>query len=564
LNVGTVTANAALVVGTQFVTSPPQRWGDLTNLHGFVADTIKNTAMQVGQELTPLAPKFVRRTVVQLSGVMLEHAKKTAAEGRKLAGAIGLGSVWDRLNMDCLTTLPTPCEILIGHECDCPAGSHVHLGPDWVDMRCILSRGSEFTSGFGIQASVNSDGETESGVLPGTETERATIQSLQDMASQIQTSMNGIGETWLLRLSEFSWSSLLALRCLEGFFKSSAAEAMQKSSPSGSCEAGLDVAINGMSKLTADVKTKVWLNGHTEFNVSGTLLVSYDTMVSGEGSCSYTLTKGLPKKPITKVICAGPFCIMISLQMVATLVGQGVLTGTINMRSDAEFQVRAHGWVKEDGSFEVWPMPGIPLTFHPTLNAEARAQAHTIEYPPSSIQSEGGRRRRHAVDICGAAALSVYSDFGIEGFGLPRVLRELLEGGFIEELLKEAMRKGAEGWLLMNHGVNCLGDVAAELGAEVANIFIPDLSLRFNVPSFQLLPPQMLFCKRAVGQGPPTSDAVAVPPEQVPTPPRTTETEACDDPLQVGDRFIQIGKFRIAAINDKYLSISHEDADSAK
>ena len=51
-------------------------------------------------------------------------------------------------------------------------------------------------------------------------------------------------------------------------------------------------------------------------------------------------------------------------------------------------------------------MPGIPLTFHPTLNAEARAQAHTIQYPPSTIKNEEGRRRRHAVDICGAAAWS--------------------------------------------------------------------------------------------------------------------------------------------------------------
>ena len=44
--------------------------------------------------------------------------------------------------------------------------------------------------------------------------------------------------------------------------------------------------------------------------------------------------------------------IMISLQMVATLVGEGVLTGTIHMRNDAEFEVSAHGWVNEDGAFE--------------------------------------------------------------------------------------------------------------------------------------------------------------------------------------------------------------------
>ena len=90
LNVGTVTANAALVVGTQFVTSPPLSWDELTNLHGFVANTIKTTAMQVGQEHSPFrGHPLVRTTAGRLRGVMLEHAKKTAAEGRKLAGATG-------------------------------------------------------------------------------------------------------------------------------------------------------------------------------------------------------------------------------------------------------------------------------------------------------------------------------------------------------------------------------------------------------------------------------------------------------------------------------------------
>ncbi|CAE7248694.1 unnamed protein product [Symbiodinium sp. KB8] len=600
LDVGTVTANAALVVGTQFVTSPPLSWDDLTgDIRSFV-DTFNNTVIQGVQEaplqnLPEPVHVPVRQTAVRLKGVTLEHAKKTAAAGRKLAGAMGnhLAPFWDRLQgpIDCLTNVPTLCEILIGLECDCGAGSYVELDPDghpdWVDMRCTYTKTSKFTSGFGIQASANSDGETDSGGLPGTETEREAIQSIQDMVNQVQTSREGLG-------------------------------AMQKSSPSGSCEAGLSVAIDGVSKFTPDVRTKAFSNGHTIFNVSGTLLVSYETMVSGRGSCSYTLTKGLPKKPITKVICAGPFCIMISLQMVATLVGEGVLTGTIHMRNDAEFEVSAHGWVNEDGAFEahvsnpdnfkhqansirmgasaaaslklsvgpklvVWPMPGIPLTFHPTLNAEARAQVHSIQYPPTKIHDEGGRRRRHAVDICGAAAVSVYSDFGIEGFGLPRVLRELLSDGFIKEQLKDAMQKGVDAWIQMTHG-GCLVDgLDAELRMKVADPFwdlIPDFSLRFNVPSFQLLPPQMLFCEvvwskpdnfdqlpcaeelgcQAVGQGPPKSDAVAVPAEQVEIPPRTTENAVtCHDPLQVGDRFIQIGKFRIAAIDDNYLSISHQE-----
>ena len=52
--------------------------------------------------------------------------------------------------------------------------------------------------------------------------------------------------------------------------------------------------------------------------------------------------------------------------------------------------------------------------------------------------------------------MSVYSDFGIEGFGLPKVLRELLSDGFFEEQLKEAMEKGVEAWISMTHGTHCL------------------------------------------------------------------------------------------------------------
>ena len=124
-----------------------------------------------------------------------------------LATAIGLGPFWDRLkDTNCLAdhNLPTLCEILIGRECDCRAGSYVHLDqdghPDWVDMRCTYTRISKFTGGFGIQASVNSDGETDSGVLPGTETQRETIESFQEMVDQVKTSLDGLGETWLLSL----------------------------------------------------------------------------------------------------------------------------------------------------------------------------------------------------------------------------------------------------------------------------------------------------------------------------------------------------------------------------
>ena len=121
-------------------------------------------------------------------------------------------------------------------------------------------------------------------------------------------------------------------------------EEMQSASPPGSCEAGLEVAVDGVSQFSPDIKVTVntngdsWaLTGHaasglrsvaslfqylktcccsnntatqeTWFDISGSVQASYDTLVTGQGSCSYTLKRGLPKKPKTKVICAGKFCI---------------------------------------------------------------------------------------------------------------------------------------------------------------------------------------------------------------------------------------------------------------
>ncbi|CAE7235037.1 unnamed protein product [Symbiodinium sp. CCMP2592] len=611
LTVGTVTANAAVVVGNQYIRNPTLLYQDLS---GSIKDAVRSMksgtfpAMPAPLEDFAPAGQLIAQTGVRLRGVMLEHANKMAGEGRKLGLEMGhrmlQGLPITALN--CIVHHFSLCELLIGHECDCSHGrSYVRLGNDgqWVEMQCTYTKTSDFTTGFGITASVDSNGDTESGALPGTAREREAINDFNDMVDNIKKSMNGPG-------------------------------AMQKQSPPGSCEAGLEVAIDGISKFTPVLYTKAWSNGDTRFDVQGTVLVSYETMVSGQGSCSYTLTRGVPKKPITKVICAAPFCILISLQMVATLVGEGVLTGTIHMRNDAEFSIRAHGTVKEDGSFNVyvdkptltrnqdqvemaasaaaslklsvgpelvvWPMPGIPLTFHPTLNAEARAQG-TIEHAPSTLLLETSDRvsprsspnssflesqetRSSELPQCGAAAVSVYSEFGIEGFGLPRVLREL--PGFIKEKLREGMEKGVEAWRRQNqihHHCFPGADLpsAPSIVADIFGALIPGWPLGFDVPSFQLLPPQRLFCKRVwetpahfeqlpcaeelgcetAGQGPPKSDVVAVPPEQVETPPQGPAPSAhqCQHLPVVGDRFIQIGKFRIAALDDDYLTISHQD-----
>ncbi|CAE7923317.1 unnamed protein product [Symbiodinium necroappetens] len=107
---------------------------------------------------------------------------------------------------------------------------------------------------------------------------------------------------------------------------------------------------------------------------------------------------------------------MISLQMVIELVGKGVLTGTIDMSNEVEFQISATVTANKNGETDVtvnslgvkheeavkigasaeaslrlsagpelvvWPMPGIPITFMPKIHAEAKAKG-TIQHPSSS------------------------------------------------------------------------------------------------------------------------------------------------------------------------------------
>ncbi|CAE7035054.1 unnamed protein product [Symbiodinium sp. CCMP2592] len=127
-------------------------------------------------------------------------------------------------------------------------------------------------------------------------------------------------------------------------------------------------------------------------------------------------------------------------------------------------------------------------------------------------------------------------------------------------------------------------DAARAAGGAIAAL-IPDLKLPFKPIS--LLKPQKLFCKevwktpgfaqapcakelgcKTAGSGAPSlSEVEAAPPEQVqpmirrPHVDDTGSRPSSDQChlIPMGDRFIQLGNFRIAAIDHSHLSISHKD-----
>ena len=49
--------------------------------------------------------------------------------------------------------------------------------------------------------------------------------------------------------------------------------------------------------------------------------------------------RGFPDPPKKKIICGGKFCIVIMLQMVAELNLNGILTGTVEVSTEADFEV---------------------------------------------------------------------------------------------------------------------------------------------------------------------------------------------------------------------------------
>ncbi|CAE7217223.1 unnamed protein product [Symbiodinium natans] len=127
-----------------------------------------------------------------------------------------------------------------------------------------------------------------------------------------------------------------------------------------------------------------------------------------EGSCALEAERRFPKKPLTKVFCAGYVCVALILQMLAEMEVAGTLTGSAELSASADFEVSARIKLDVSGNADVnvqspeirhrtafglaasasavmrlgmgpvltiWPMPGVPVTTNPMMNAELRGQA---------------------------------------------------------------------------------------------------------------------------------------------------------------------------------------------
>ncbi|CAE7215982.1 unnamed protein product [Symbiodinium microadriaticum] len=518
--VGSVIGNAAVAVGNTVVTaaettlqSLPPAIKTAANTIGQTAVGVVNTAVSVGE--------MVVDTTVDLAGTALEHAQQSLAEVGRLAEGLARAA-WNEIKkiVNCLKEMFSLCSVLIGDQCDCNAGSDVTIATDRFSVRCVFRAGAEFSQGFGLAAvqQSNLEGTTLEGmnILPGAPFVQAFKHAGQVLKSQ------------------------------------DALKNKKTSGTSSSCESSLDVAIDGVVQFVPDVTITVHDSGTTEFHISGTVRASVQAMVEAQGSCSYKAMKGFPDPPKKKIICAGKFCIVIMLQMVAELNLEGTLTGTLEVSTEADFRIAGSVRAMANGHADVdvnspeithkqgfaigasatasarvslgpvltiWPVPGIPITFRPMVHAEAKAQG-TLSYESGHgllfieeshhVSAAAGSNSSlnmttSNLEMCGAAALNIYADVDITGFALPALFKSRFNSRFLIDQFTAAVMASAAAMLRAMTGplqcipgastaTNFIMAAAREAASQITGL-IPNLNLDLGLPAIQLLSPQKHFCK---------------------------------------------------------------------
>ncbi|CAE7663424.1 unnamed protein product [Symbiodinium sp. CCMP2456] len=623
MTLGSAVANAAVVVGKHIVKAAETQLAALPAAIKDVAEDIGKAAVQVGSVVADVG-ELAAGATLHLAGDILERAKSSIQQGVKLAEKVGkfiadkavalggevakLGplvaglaeAAWNEIKgfLSCFSESLTLCHVLLGGQCDCNAGSHVTPSASGFSMRCVFDSSSEFASGFGIRAvpAQKFPGRTAKGtvILPGDE----YVQAYK-MAGQIMRSRQALKER-------------------------------KAKAPIGSCETGLDLAFEGAAQFAPDISISMSFNGDTEISIKGLIRASIDALVSAQGSCAFHAEKGIPRLPKSKVICGAYFCLAIMLQVVAEIDIKGVLTGTLEISADVDFEIEGtvtvnplgeananfrNPSIKHQDGFAigasasssvrvgmgpvltVWPVPGIPINFHAMINAEAKAMG-TLSFSSGMflLQEEShhstgtdmnaSSTRSNEIGMCGAAAVSTYADVDITSFALPSSFRAAISTSFLMEQITAAVIAGATAMTrLVTGAMACIpgGDAventimsAASSAASAIAGLIPDLDLDFSVESIQLMAPQKLWCQEVfktpgfdaapcaaeigckfAGRPPPRGVEMA-PPEQVTNHVESDGAAAACHDIPMGDRFIQLGRFRLADIDGNHFSISYE------
>ncbi|CAE6921942.1 unnamed protein product [Symbiodinium natans] len=630
LTVGDYVGNAAVIVGNSVVEAAETSIDALPSEIKDAASTLGNVAVAAAGAVADVG-EVVADATVDLAGDALHAAKHSIAQGVRLASTVGneiaskatalggeiakLGplavglakAAWDEIKkfINCLAQSFTLCKMLIGNMCDCDGGSDVSASLSGLSMKCKFKHTGDFAQGFGISSSSSSSFE------------------MGDASSGGKIKLPG---NLFQQQRKHSGTSLRSRKAMKG---------SKSKAPAGSCESSLELALEGVVQFEPTLSISLKTNGDTEVGVEGLVRASFDALATAEGGCGLSAERRFPQKPLKKVACAPPFCIIVLLQMVAEVEMSGVITGSAEVGASADFHIQGSVLVNPGGHADadfqnptikhqegfglaasafgsvrvgmgpvltVWPMPGVPIVINPMFNAEVRAQG-TLRLSSGMSLAEtqavtsrtavtANTSQVHHIDMCGAAAVNLYADVDIQGFAIPKPISAQLGTGWIKEKIEESILKGATALVSVITGpAACIpgaGAVtdfvmdAARAAAGTITGLIPNLHLDFTTPSMQLLGPTKLYCKEVftspgfdtapcaaelgckfAGRPPPAMVTV-LPASQVAQHVHTTHSaSACYD-LPMGDRFIQLGKWRLAAIDDNHFSISHKDGKTAQ
>lgn len=630
LTVGDYVGNAATVVGSSIVEAAETTVDALPSEIKSAAQSLGNAVVSTTHFVADVG-EMVADGAVDLAGDALQVAQYAVSQGAKVGSKLGdkissaanalggeiakLGDLavglakaaWDEIKkfINCFTQAFSLCNILIGHFCDCERGSSVSISTSGLAMTCSFKTDSDFAKGYGFSAGGESfqmgdDGSSGRVKIPG----QTFFQSFKPKGDQLKANQVALNT-------------------------------VKQAAPKGSCETSLALSLEGVVQFAPTLGVSVNLNGDAEVSVEGLARVSLAALATAQGSCAFIAEKRFPKKPLSKVVCGPVGCISIMLQMLAEIELKGVITGSLELAAGADFHIKGKVLVNPrghaDADFEtlsiehqfgmglavsstgstrvgmgpvlvVFPMPGVPITFNPMMNAEVRA-AGTLNMPMGSLLQEDvvlhtnvsklSSSRVNTFDLCGAAALNIYTDIDIQGYGLPKPMSFSLGTSWIEDAIKERLVQGARMFAAMVTGpTQCIPGAsqavdlvmdAALAAAGTLSSLIPDLNLDFTTPSSQLLAPTKLFCIEAFktsgfdssecsqdlgckSAGRPVSPMVVqVAPEQKhqTTHPSPQASGTCHT-VPMGDRFIQLGDWRLGDIDGQHFSVSHKGGYTAQ
>ena len=210
---------------------------------------------------------------------------------------------------ECMDATELLCTILIGNHCDCSRGKSSVSFNNGLTVKCVMSKTADLSGGFGFSAKPGEmfGGKSKNGKLQ-LPTGKEIKQEFRDMTKKLKKDAR------------------------------KALKPRTSQAPTGTCETSMDLAVDGLMQaaLTIEMSTK---GSITTMGISGTVRVSLDGLVKAQGSCSLNAEKWFPEKPKKKVICYKGFCIILLLQGVAELEVNGVLTGTLDLGADVDFDI---------------------------------------------------------------------------------------------------------------------------------------------------------------------------------------------------------------------------------